>query len=248
MPPDSLAFFAVIALGTLVAGLVQGALGFGYGIVAVLILPWAVDLKSAHVLVSLSGVPSVALAAWASRAGADWRRTGGAIAAGAVCLPVGLLLFNGSTDDLLTRGTGGVILVLMLLELRGRREEDADREPPAWSVWAAGGLGGFLAGAVSIGGPPIAAYAMRTPWPPIQAKAFLTRCLLVLSAYKAAGLWVAGLVTPPLARDATWAAAIAIAGTLIGNRLGRDLPTAKYRRLVAVLLVAVSAWWLIAGA
>lgn len=241
------ALAAVIAVVVLLSGTFQGALGFGYAIMALTTLPFLFDPKQAHVVVSLSGIPVMAMAAWTTRSGADWSTIRGALVGAVVSLPIGLYLFDWMSDDLLIRGTGAAILFLMLTELF---KPPGQTRNSHWmhSSWLAGAISGFLAGAVSIGGPPIVAFALKQDWEPIRTKAFITRCLLVIACYKGLILFGTGYVTPKVGVMALWATIFAIVGVYVGARWSRGMKTDVYRKAVAIVLVVISLWWLVRGA
>ena len=56
-----------LILISLVAGLIHSAIGFGFGIVAIALLPIVIDAKSAHIIVSVCSVPMLIMAAWTYR-------------------------------------------------------------------------------------------------------------------------------------------------------------------------------------
>lgn len=240
-------FLAIcIALIVFVSGLFQGALGFGYAIAALTTLPLLVAPRQAHIIISLSGIPVMAMAAWTFRAGADWKAIRPALVGGLISLPIGLLTFSLVSADGLIRGTGLAILIVMLLELmpspRQARHFRFLRSP-----LVAGLVSGYLAGAVSIGGPPIVAYALKQSWPPLRTKAFITGSLLLVSLCKGIGLFAGNFVTPTTLGLSLLAIPFAIGGVWLGARLGQWLSTVHYRRVVALILVTLSCWWLYRG-
>ena len=55
--------FVSIGLIALAAGFVHSAIGFGFGIVAISLIPIVMDVRTAHVVVSISSVPIVSMRA-----------------------------------------------------------------------------------------------------------------------------------------------------------------------------------------
>ena len=110
----------LVAIGAiaLVAGFLHSAIGFGFGIVAISLLPFVIDARSAHVVVSISSVPMLIMAAWTYREGIEKRSLALALLGAAIFLPLGLRLFESVSLDLLVRGTGLGILVMVILSLR----------------------------------------------------------------------------------------------------------------------------------
>ncbi len=245
--------FAVIAMALLLAGVVHSIIGFGYGIVALAILPNFIDVRMAHVILSLSSVPVLLMAAWAYRKGIDRKSLLPALIGAALFMPIGLLAFKWMSMDLLVRGTGLAILLTTLNSLRQKPETTYDeftaqKRGASVAPFAAGALSGFLGGAVSIAGPPIATYAVGQAWSADRFKSFVTQCLLVICFYKVAGLAVADLISRPDVVRVLWASPFSIAGIWMGVRLSRMINPEHFQKLVAVALILVACLFLLRGA
>lgn len=221
------------------AGFLHSAIGFGFGIVAISLLPFVIDARSAHIVVSISSVPMLMMAAWTYREGIEKRSLALALLGAAIFLPLGLWLFESVSLDLLVRGTGLGILVMVILSLR-RVSSAQHAGSVGRSSFIAGAVSGFLAGAVSIAGPPIAAFALKQGWSQARYKAFVTQCLLVMSIYKAALLVFRSHVEGPVAAQIAVAAALAIAGVQAGAIASRGISAVQFKRVVAVALIAVA--------
>ncbi len=230
---------AAIAAIALVAGFIHSAIGFGFGIVAISLLPFVIDARTAHVVVSMSSVPMLIMAAWAYREGVEWASLKQALLGAAIFLPLGLLLFESVSLDWLVRVTGLGLLGMVLLSLRNQSSYRQVQTSNS-SCFLAGATGGFLAGAVSIAGPPVAAFALKQDWSQARFKAFVTQCLLVMSIYKAGLLVVRGYFVG----DAVWqtgaAALLAIGGVQLGVVASRGMRTARFKIMVAIALILVS--------
>ena len=84
----------IVTVIAFVAGFIHSAIGFGFGIVAIALLPLFVDVRQSHVVISTASVPVLVSAAWAYREGADYRSLGQALVGAAICLPLGLYAFE----------------------------------------------------------------------------------------------------------------------------------------------------------
>ena len=240
MPDDVWFLIAVIGLIALLAGFVHSAIGFGYGIVAVALTPFVVDARSAHIIVSISSVPMLVMAAWAYREGVEKRSLMLALGGAALLLPAGLWLFETVSLDWLVRVTGFGILAMVLLSMRNQRTSDQSALSSPEACFVAGAASGFLAGAVSIAGPPIAAFALRQGWPPARFKSFVTQCLLVIAVYKASLLIGRGHFSGHVVWQTTAAAIVSIVGVQLGVLASRRVSSDTFRKLVAVALIIVS--------
>jgi uncharacterized membrane protein YfcA len=231
--------FVAIAAIAMLAGLIHSAVGFGFGIVAISLLPLLVDAKTAHVVVSISSVPMLVMAGWAYREGIEWPSLKRALLGAVIFLPLGLWLFAAVSLDWLVRGTGAAILGMVLLSLRNQQPVHGGGGS-AGSCFIAGATGGFLAGAVSIAGPPVAAFALRQDWSQARFKAFVTQCLLVIAVYKAVLLIAGGFFVGERIWQTIVLGAVAIPGVQLGVLVSRRISPIRFKRLVAVALILVS--------
>ena len=241
----------VIAAITFAAGIVHSVIGFGFGIVALACLPFIMDAKAAHVMMSMCSLPMLLSAAWAYRDGIDWRSLRPAMIGAAFMMPVGLYCFVSMPLDLLVRGTGLAILLMTLNGLRKKpsveSEAETESEHLSLASFAAGAISGLLGGAVSIAGPPIASFALNQGWRPDRFKAFLTQCLLVVCFYKVAGLGYSNLITQTTLVHALWGTPFAIAGIRVGVALSEHIDAKKFQVIVSIALIGVSCWFMFRG-
>lgn len=243
-----LTVWVAIALAAIavLAGFIHSGIGFGFGIVAIGLMPLVIDTRSAHVVISTSSLPVLMGAAWAYRHGFDWRSLRGALIGGAIGMPIGLFAFETLPLDWLTRITGLAILVMIAMSFRNRNLIAQD-ELPWHASFAAGWLSGFLAGAVSIAGPPIAAFALRQQWTQERFKAFVNQFLLIISVFKITGLGVRGYLDSASLYQAGWIALFAVIGIAAGAKASSYLSNDRFRKVVAAILVVIAIYFLVQG-
>ncbi len=239
MDGDLWFLLGVIAAIAVLSGFIHSAIGFGFGIVAISLMPFVIDARSAHVVVSASSVPMLMMAAWVYREGIEWASLRQSLLGAAIFLPIGLALFESVSLDWLVRGTGLGILGTVLMSLRNQKAHAEVGNAPG-ACFLAGAIAGFLAGAVSIAGPPIAAFALKQDWSQARYKAFVTQCLLAIAIYKAGLLAARGYVAGDAIGQTVIAAACAILGVQLGVVASRRISAARFKRLVAVTLILVS--------
>lgn len=242
--------YLYIGIIALLAGFVHSAIGFGFGIVAVTLLPLFVEVRQSHVVISTASFPVLMMAVWAYREGADWSALWKALLGAAFFMPLGLMAFEWVSPDLLIRGTGIAILGMVGISFHNRRKAQLDKEAKSGggSSFFAGALGGFLAGAVTIAGPPVAAYALSQPWDQARFKAFLNQFLLAVSLYKVVGLVVRGFVDQETLMQSAALAPMAIIGIQLGAIFSRKLSTRRFQYFVAIALVLVALYFVVRGA
>jgi uncharacterized membrane protein YfcA len=245
---EQIVLYLLIALIAFGAGFVHSAIGFGFGIVAVTLLPLVIEVKQSHVVISTASVPVLMMAAWAYRRGADPQALWKALAGAVIAMPIGLLAFQFMSPDWLIRGTGLAILVMVWMSFRNRSRAALNGETgKSSSAWLAGGIGGFLAGAVSIAGPPVAAFALAQQWDQTRFKAFINQFLLAVSVYKVLGLAVSGYLDLDALLQAALLAPAAVIGIQVGVIASRRLTMTKFQRVVAIVLIAIAIYFVVRG-
>ncbi len=234
-----LTLLVILAAIAFFAGFIHSAIGFGFGIVAIALLPFFVDGRSAHVIVSISSIPMLIMAAWAYRDGVDWHSLRPALLGAAIFLPLGFALFERLPLDLLVRGTGVGILGMVWMSLKTHQPKSGSGGQST-ACFIAGAAGGFLAGAVSIAGPPVAAFGLKQGWPQHRFKAFVTQCLIIMAFYKVALLFLRGHVTVGSGWSILTIAILSIIGVQAGVLASRRISPVRFRHLVAITLISVS--------
>ena len=237
---------AILAAIAFFAGFIHSAIGFGFGIVAIAMLPFVIDGRSAHVIVSISSIPMLIMAAWAYRDGVDWKSLRPALLGAAIFLPLGFALFERLPLDWLVRGTGVGILGMVWMSLR-RHAPKTIAEKQLLPCFIAGATGGFLAGAVSIAGPPIAAFGLKQEWPQNRFKAFITQCLIIIALYKVGLLFLRGHVTVDSSGAILTLTTLSIVGVQVGVLASRQISPTRFKGIVAVALVSVSFLMILRG-
>lgn len=231
----SVPVLAAVAALIALAALVQGATGFGFGMVAMATIPLLIGVKAAAPLVVVFGwlLNTVLLARlWDAVSGQRlWPTVLGAM----VGTPIGVTVLASADPRQLLLALG-VLLVFFAWWL-GRSGAVRERRP-AWGV-AAGVVGGLMGGAFNTGGPPVVAYVSSKPWPPRVVRAtlqghFLLVGVVQLSLFASAGLltaeslWLNLLLLPAL-----------VVGALLGDALSGRLSPERFRLLIRVGLAVL---------
>ena len=234
---------------SLIAGVVHSGIGFGFGIVAVTFLPMVIEPKLSHIIVSVCSVPMLIMAGWTFRDGFQKTPLLISLIGGCAAMPFGLYLFESISHDFLIRLTGLGVLFMVLSSGRNENLKPKQKRAPGQHLkcLAAGAISGFLAGAVSIAGPPIAAFAIQQNWKNQQYKAFVTQFLLVIAISKAGLLGLRDHIDTEIAMEISVASLCAMIGVRIGEKLSRNLQAKKLKHLVAAMLVVVAITMLLNG-
>ncbi len=239
LPGDPYWGMAIIALIVMVSGFVQSSLGFGYAITALAVMPIVLEPRSSHIIISLSGLPVLFMTACSYKScvkRVEIRRT---LLGALLFLPLGLLLFASLPQQLLSQVTGLAILLFVIFD-QFKKEKKTETVSPCWLSYLAGGLSGFLAGAVSIGGPPVATYALGRGWNPATFKSFVSSCLLLIASLKILGLFAGGFLLRDDLFHALWAIPFAIGGVLAGTAISQFIRPQLFRKLITIMLIVAA--------
>jgi uncharacterized membrane protein YfcA len=233
---------AALAIAT-AAGAVRGITGFGGALVmtpplAFLFGP-ALAVPVALLLESLVAAPMLVQ----TRRQVRWQAVGPILATACVTVPLGGYILVTTDPHTLRRGIAAIVIAFSLLLLRGWRYHG--RQRLGTSV-ALGALSGTMAGATSIGGPPVILYLLSGPDPVPVTRANLTLFVAATSLAALVALWANGVLGPRAALAGLALAPFYFAGLVAGTRAFARFNDARFRQFTLLLLIAVSAGILVA--
>jgi uncharacterized membrane protein YfcA len=245
LDPWVIAAIAVIVL--LGAGL-QGAVGFGMGLVAVPLLLFSGRTLPEAVAVLLgAGLLQTAYGAWLCRREIPWKQTASLAAVQWVAVPVGVMgmgLLAAAGPAVVKQVVGAIVIGLLILRAV-LRPKPRDSVGTGWGV-VASVASGLLAGLVGMGGPPIVLYALAHDWEKDTFRGFLfATFLLVLPTAGVALAWRMGVQV--LGWTVVGAAMFpaVVVGSKVGFGVSKRWDAATMRRVATGLLVVIAGWSLI---
>ncbi|TAK42307.1 MAG: sulfite exporter TauE/SafE family protein [Betaproteobacteria bacterium] len=233
--PEMLAAAFAIATG---AGAVRGITGFGGALVmtpplALLFGP-AVAVPVALLLESVVAAPMLVH----TRREMRWRVIVPILATACATVPLGAHVLVSADPDTLRRSIAAIVIAFSLLLLRGWRYQGRQRISTSIGL---GALSGAMAGATSIGGPPVILYLLSGPDRVEITRANLTLFVAVTSLAAIVALWIAGALPVATVLTGLLLAPGYYAGLIAGGRLFPRFNDTRFRQFTLVLLVVVSA-------
>jgi uncharacterized membrane protein YfcA len=230
-------FGMIVAFVGVVAGVVAAIAGFGIGSLLTPLVALEVGAKLAVAVVSIPHLVATTLRFWMARAEVDWRvvKSFGLFSAGGGLLGAVLHVYASS------RGLAIVFGVLLLfagvMELSGLSYRMRFRGRAAWVAGAvSGALGGLVGNQGGIRSAALLGFDVRRESFVATATAI---GLIVDAARVPVYLFTEGssiLRTWPLTAAATLGV---VAGTVVGWHALRHVPERHFRRIVALLLLAL---------
>ena len=239
----SAAAFAGVGLVVAVAGAIQLAAGFGFGLAAVPLLSVVLDPHDAVIVALGLATFTNSYQAWTGRHHADRGVAGRMLAGAAVGLPIGLLVYVLADDQWLGIVIGVAVLAAVVVIAKGL---DLRHAGPGLDV-----TGGLVSGALTmsagVNGPPLVFVLQARHFDQQRFRSTITTIFAVLDIVS----MVIFAATGELTRDITLAIAVALPALALGAATGislrRHLDARRFRRLVLSLLTVAGISALVAA-
>ena len=233
MQLDAIAQILIISIIAL-AAFVQSLSGFGFGLVAMSLLPSVISLKLAVPLATLISLPFNCSLCFVYRHyfnfKAFWRLSLAAI----VAIPLGIALLDLLPEALVLRGLGALIICYALYDFFSLNVPLL--KSPRWA-YLFGALSGMLTGAYNTGGPPVVIYGNCSRWQPEAFKSNLAAFFLISSIFAVIGHASQGNLTITVWVLAVYAIPAFAIGLGMGVACARRLDPLSFERIVLVLLI-----------
>ena len=240
--------WGLLAVITLVAGVLQSATGFGFALVAVPLFLLVLDSLAAiqvNIVLNLFNALVVAPRIWRLAPSGLLRTLVGGTLLG---LPLGMLAYLHADLDMVKTAVALLIMVFAIRLLytgrTGDRRVEALRPPSAAVTRLVGGVSGAMTSSLAMPGPPVLIYLAHLRLDKDQFRA--TNLTLYVVAYGCAlalqaslgdmttQTWTLSLTLIPLAALGGWA----------GHRLSPRLSEGVFRRIVLLTLMITGSYML----
>ncbi len=220
----------------LLAGFVQGLTGFGSALVAIPLLSFILDIKTAVPLCMLNGVIITTYMAIALRRHLDKNKILPLLIGALPGIGVGVYLLK-EVDGSAIRYAIGALLIgysvyTMIIKPR-----------PVNPGWGWGYLAGFLTGAIgaafSAGGPPAIIYTTMTSWKKDEIKATLTGFFMANSYITVMVHALSGITTWDTMKLFAVTAPFVLIGTTIGSLVSGRINRKLYLQVIYIFLIVM---------
>lgn len=226
----------VVALIIAAAAVSQTAVGFGAPLIAMPVLVPLLGIQVATPLSTLAGLLLSIMILLRYRQALNFRAVAHLLLATLVGVPLGVALLNWVDSALITTFLGILLVGYALYGLLALTLPTL--EHVAWA-YGFGFIGGILGGALNSSAPAIVVYGSSRRWPPEAFRTNLQGYFLVTNT---AVLFVHGLdnnLTAVFWQSAAWSIPGIVAGFLIGLWLANRIDSARFTRLVLLLLLVL---------
>ncbi|MEI8062734.1 MAG: sulfite exporter TauE/SafE family protein [Verrucomicrobiota bacterium] len=197
------------------AGFIHGLGGFGFGLVAMALLPMLMRLHEAVAVVVLLTVIVVCVTFIKMHAHYSWRQGLWFVVGSCVGTPLGVLFLVKMDETFLRHFLGGVMVLLAFNELIIFRKKVPIQSALAFPI---GVVSGGLSGAFNMGGPPAIAFAYAQPWSKEQVMALLQVVFGASIVVRLAMLGSTGLLAAQPLKIGIWSIVPMLFAMALGRR------------------------------
>jgi len=236
-----------MAAVVLAAGIIKGAIGFGFPSLATPLLSLVVDVKTAVVVLILPNIVMDGIQ-FARRGAplATVRRFGTLLLSGGVGIVLGTRVLTLLSPRTATLILGVFVLIFVALSVTGL----APKIPPHWEPWLSPPAG-FAAGVIGgVTNSPATALVLYFHGIGLAKHDFISSIAFTFFFYKLVQLgavtWY-GLLPWSLLGVSVALTAVALAGFAVGLRVQDRLDQRSFNRVVLVFLAVLGAWLLVRG-
>ena len=228
--------FLVAGLIFLLAGFIQGLTGFGSALVAIPLLSFILDIKTAVPLCMLNGLIITSYLAYTLRCHLDRNKIFPLLIGAIPGIAVGVYLLKEVDGSLIRYGIGGLLIGYSLYNLLiSPRPLNPGR---GWG-YLAGFLTGTIGAAFSAGGPPAIIYTTLTSWKKDEIKATLTGFFVVNGYITAAVHAASGITTMTTMKIFAVTAPFVLIGTAFGSMASDRIDRRTYLKLIYIFLIVM---------
>lgn len=225
-----------ILAAAFIGGAVRGFAGFGAAMIFMPVASAVIDPKiAAAAFLIMDDVLAMPLVVRAVRI-CDWRTILPAVIAAIATVPLGAAVLATSDVTLLRWGISILVLALLILLVSGWRYKGKPTLPASIGV---GFTSGFLSGVSQVAGPPVVAFWMSGPQPPIIIRANLIVYFALASFGALAAYWWNGFFTLEVAKTLIVIMPVNALAIYLGAKFFSRSSERLFRR-VAYVLVAIA--------
>ncbi len=231
------------ALVGFLAGTVQGASGFGAGMVAMALLPFVWSLQQSAAVMSGIGLAITSTLAWQLRRHIRREELLRLIVPCIPGVPLGATVLKEVDGSLVKAGLGLLLVTYGVYALVGREPRELSGR---WG-WPIGAVAGVLSGAFQTSGPPVVAYLNARGLDKDAFRGTLQGFFLLQGGLAVASYAARGIVT---GQTLTWSLGMiptVLVGTWAGNWLAGRVSQRIFRRCILIGLIVLGGHFLYGG-
>lgn len=224
------------------AGFAQGLTGFGFGLVAIGLLPMLMNLKDAVAFSTLLNLIVCGMTFYSLRSHYRWRRGLDLVLGACLGVPLGFYLLIKFNEGFMLHLLGGLMLLLAINELIMTRLTSVKLSSRFGFPF--GLASGGLSGAFSMGGPPVIAFTYSQPWSKEEIVATLQVIFGVCAVLRLILVGSAGFFSVPILRAGCWSVLPLMVSIYLGRKYFEHIPQNALKKATFVFLGALGVKYL----
>ncbi len=221
------------------SSLIKGVTGFGFALFSFpLLLIWFEPKEIVPVLMICNLIASIFITLQKKEHRLLDKKSYLLIGAGSAFTILGVIALSSINGKLLVHLSGLLFLLLTLFSLRKRKPRQ--RELPNHVYLWAGSLVGFITGAVSVSGPPLALFLRSANVSNRKFREIFAWFSVITAVIAILGYAQAGLITAQTLKLSVVCTPILLAGTIVGKKLNSNLSLDRFQTINMVLTLIAS--------
>ncbi|NMA67107.1 MAG: sulfite exporter TauE/SafE family protein [Clostridiaceae bacterium] len=237
-----LIFVVIIAIA---GSFTQSLSGFGFAIIAMALWPLVIPFHTAVLVELITAFVMVLYISIKLFKYINFRLLIYPLITTVITSTLGVATLMASTETLMRRVLGGVLAILAVYFYK--YSDKVKLKPTIMNGLIAGGLSGFLAGLLSIGGPPIVAYFLSVTDDKMEYNATLQFYFVLSCSYIFIVHLIMGNVTLEVMQYSFLGLIGVAVGTTAGLRLFKKLSLKTIKKIVYVFMMIAGLYMLIKG-
>jgi hypothetical protein len=222
----------------LVASLIQGTAGFGFGLFSMGILAVIMPVTDAAVIVAILGLVTTTLNVWTVRRDIPWKELWPVVAAAVPTTALGVYLLKTLDAQVLRAAVAAMIFAGCAVTLWSPHKTRLHKAMP-WA-YLSGAVGGVFGGAINMGGPPVVVYCLLRGWDKSVAKAVMSSYFFATSIIRVAGQVASGIATSALIRQSLLLTIPTLLACYFGTWLFVRMSNRVFRYAATAILVGLA--------
>ena len=220
----------------LFASMLQGATGFGSGLVLMATLPFFISIKTATIVVSFTVMFISLFMVWRNRKSIDFQMTIYPLIGMLTFMPLGVFILDNVNEDVLKYILGFLIIVISIFFFVAGNTEIKINPSPVKGV-IVGMIGGILGGMFTIGGPPLVIYFIQVAKDKLNYKSSLDFIFTATSIYRLVWLYALGNIEPQIYPNVFVSLIVGIIGTSLGFSLFTKINRELLSKTIYVVMI-----------
>lgn len=235
-------FFSMLIIFS--AAFIQGAVGFGFSLVAVPLLAIFLPLKEIVPMMVLFSL-ALNIIVWIKLKGhVDKRKIMVLILLGLVFIPVGILTLKFVKESYIQISVGLLVIVASLAMMK---QYKIHFKNPYVAYALTGILSGVLNGATSLSGPPVILMLSNDGVDKMSFRKTLATYFMALNLFSLPMFFLGGMVTKPLLIKSLFIFPSVLIGVLLGILFGNKLNEKIFRKVTLILIFIMGIMTILSG-